>query len=103
MRYSKATPLGETHILAVLTHLWFAAVKLLGWRSKNVYEEIDYAHVREAANEAMKFLFPDLLENWNDYSRWEVPGAALVTTTQPIRFPPSKGPCGDDRGCNTRH
>jgi hypothetical protein len=25
MRYSEVKPLGETHFLTVLTHLWFAA------------------------------------------------------------------------------
>jgi hypothetical protein len=68
MWYSEATPLGETHVLTVLTHLWFAAeiapVEEQKFLRRICYEEIDHAHVREGANEDMKFLFFRLLEKW---------------------------------------
>jgi len=35
MLYSEATPLGKTHILTVLTHLWFAAEIAPGGGTKN--------------------------------------------------------------------
>ena len=68
------TPLGETHVLTVLTHLWFAAKIAPVEEQKCFYEETDRAHVRERANEGIKFLFSRLRERMDDCSRWEVLG-----------------------------
>ena len=87
------TPLGETQVLTVLTHLWFAAKIAPVEEQKCFYEETDRAHVRERANEGIKFLFSRLRERMDDYSRWEAFGVAhFVATARVIQSPPSKGP-----------
>jgi len=48
------TPLGETHVLTVLTHLWFAAKIAPVEEQKGLTKEIDLADVREGANEGKK-------------------------------------------------
>ncbi len=75
------------------THLWFAAKIAPVEEQKCFYEETDRAHVRERANEGIKFLFSRLRERMDDYSRWEAFGVAhFVATARVIQSPPSKGP-----------
>jgi hypothetical protein len=79
MRDSEATPLRETHILSVLTRLWFAAEIAPVVEQKYFYKEPDHACVREGANEDMKSLFSGLVEKWTTTPgrKFEVPHLRL--------------------------